>query len=343
MRIVLKRKKLIAAITISALAIGYLWYLADPARLYGDCAHPGRSGSRESSKKAIFPVARRVISTICARNWNCCKAAIWPSASPSIANLSAAPEPEKSSGFSLFTLFGGKPENARPTAAPARNDVGVGAVLGGRASSRFPGSRLIDISFTDPSPQRAQRVANAFGEAFINFNLDKRLESNAYAKTFLDDQIKQLKIRLQDAEKAMIDFAQKEQLIASNDKDSKASSNFDQVSAALSVATAERIRNELQWKQVEAANAINLPQLLTNATISQLRAARGALTAEYQEKSTTYGPNYPAMVEIKNKIAEIDRQLAAEVKTIKASYKAAYEASARPGAGTQEAGRDDAK
>jgi capsular exopolysaccharide synthesis family protein len=199
--------------------------------------------------------------------------------------------------------------------------------MGGRAVKPITGSRLIDISFTDPSPQRAQRVANAFGEAFINFNLDKRLESNAYAKTFLDDQIKQLKIRLQDAEKAMIDFAQKEQLIASNDKDSKASSAYDQASSALNAATAERIKNELQWKQVEAATAINLPQLLMNGTISGLRAARGTLTAEYQEKSTTYGPNYPAMAEIKSKIAEIDRQLAAEVKTIKASYKAAYEAS----------------
>lgn len=325
LRIVLKRKKLIAAITIAALAIGYLWFLLIPpvytatVRIQVDPeARIVERGDINAGDARSQEYMRTQLELLQSANMAERVAAI--------ANLSAAPEPEKPSGFSLSMLFGGKAKKPAPSAAP-RNDVGAGAVMGGRAVRPITGSRLIDISFTDPSPQRAQRVANAFGEAFINFNLDKRLESNAYAKTFLDDQIKQLKIRLQDAEKAMIDFAQKEQLIASSDKDSKSSSAYDQASSALNAATAERIKNELQWKQVEAANAINLPQLLMNGTISGLRAARGTLTAEYQEKSTTYGPNYPAMAEIKSKIAEIDRQLAAEVKTIKASYKAAYEAS----------------
>ena len=48
---------------------------------------------------------------------------------------------------------------------------------------------------------------------------------------------------------------------------------------------------------------------------------------EYQEKSETFKPGYPAMVQINNKIEEIDQQLAAEVETIKESLKAAYESS----------------
>ena len=51
------------------------------------------------------------------------------------------------------------------------------------------------------------------------------------------------------------------------------------------------------------------------------------LVTEYQEKLETFKPSYPAMVQINNKIKEIDRQLAAEVKAIKDSLKAAYEAS----------------
>lgn len=323
LRILRKRKKLIASILISTLAIGYLWFLlitplyTATVRLQVDpeakIVEKGDISGYNSNEVDYLDTQAQLL-----QSRNMAERVV------ALANLSSAPEAESSSGFSLSKLFGGKPATSHLPTAPQRSDVGV--VLGGR-TVKIQGSRLIDISFTDPSPQRAQRIADAFGDAFINFNLDKRLESNAYAKTFLDDQIKQLKIRLQDAEKAMIEFAQKEQLIASNDKDSKGPTIFEQASNALATATAERIKNELQWKQVEAANAINLPQLLTNATISQLRASRGALTADYQEKSGTYGPNYPAMMEIKNKIAEVDRQLAAEVKTIKASYKAAYEAS----------------
>ncbi|MGJ0507136.1 MAG: GumC family protein [Methylocystis sp.] len=325
LRVILKRKKVIAVTTVGALSLGYLWSLlilpvyTATVRLQVDPeAKIVEKGDINAGDPRTYDYMKTQLELLQSRNMAERVAAI--------ANFSGGAEQENSSSLSLSMLLGGK-SKSHPPVAPSRNDLGVGRVLAGRVVKPIIGSRLVDISFTDPSPQLAEGVANAFGEAFINFNLDKRLESNAYAKTFLDEQIKQLKIRLQDAEKTMIDFAQKEKLIASTGRDSAEPTNFGQVSAALGAATAERIKTELQWKQVEAANAINLPQLLTNAAIAQLRSARGALTAEYQEKASTYGPGYPAMTEIKNKIAEIDRQLAAEVKTIKASYKAAYEAS----------------
>ena len=76
----------------------------------------------------------------------------------------------------------------------------------------------------------------------------------------------------------------------------------------------ERIKNEQLWRQVEPADAINMPQLLSNNVIEGLREKRNVLVTEYQEKLETFKPSYPAMVQIKNKIKEIDRQLATEVK-----------------------------
>ena len=90
---------------------------------------------------------------------------------------------------------------------------------------------------------------------------------------------------------------------------------------------AERMKNEELWKQLQSAKAIDLPQLLTNPVIEGLRAKRSGLQTEYQEKLETFKPSYPAMVQLSNQIAEIDRQLAVEVNTLKSSYKAAYDAS----------------
>ena len=72
----------------------------------------------------------------------------------------------------------------------------------------------------------------------------------------------------------------------------------------------ERIKNENLWRQVESSDAINLPQLLTNSVIDGLRGKRNALVTEYEEKLQTFKPSYPDMVQISNKIKEIDRQLA---------------------------------
>lgn len=204
-------------------------------------------------------------------------------------------------------------------------------MIQGRINVRpVPQTVMVDVSYSDPVPARAHKIANALGEAFVASNLDKRFQATAYAKVFLEDQLTQLKLRLQESQKALINFAQKERIVATGDKEKNASiaqTNLAAANATLGALVAERIKNEQLWKQLSKATAINLPQLLTNQVIEQLRAQRNALVTQYQEKLETFKPRYPAMVQINNKLNEIDRQLSAEVETIKDSLKARYEAS----------------
>lgn len=215
------------------------------------------------------------------------------------------------------------------SALKPRSDPGinVGAVLGGRVVRPITGTRLVDISYSDPEPARAQLIANAYADAFVASNLDKRFQANASAKTFLEDKIKQLKLRLEESEKKMLAFAQQQQIVDVNDKTSIAETNLAAANAALGTLIAERAKNEQLWQQVENADAINLPQLLSNSVIAGLRDQRKALVIEYQEKLGTFKPSYPGMVEITNKIKEIDQQIVSETQAIKGSLKAAYESS----------------
>jgi polysaccharide biosynthesis transport protein len=237
-----------------------------------------------------------------------------PRALKSMLRMGAASDKESS----------GKSE--RQAASKAERDrAAAGIVSANRAIRPLPGSRLVDLSYSDPDPARAQRVAMGLAQAFIASNLDKRFEANSYAKTFLEDQLKQLKLLLEDSSNALMAFAEKEQILAVNEKSSIAESNLASANGVLSTLTSERIKNEQLWRQAASAEAINMPQLLTNSVIAGLRDRRNTLVAEYQEKLETFKPGYPAMVQIKNKIVEIDRQLASEVRTIQDSLKAAFE------------------
>jgi len=219
------------------------------------------------------------------------------------------------------------PESKGPPDKVQLARAAAGIVGANRAVHALAGSRLVDISYSDPNPARAQRIATAFAEAFIAANLDKRFEATSGAKSFLEDQIKQAKLRLEASERVLLGFAQKEQIVIVNEKSSMAESNLASANTALGALVSERIKNEQLWKQVEKANAIDLPQLLSNGVIDGLRTRRNGLVAEYKEKLETFKPGYPAMVAIDNKVKEVDRQLAAEVKTIRSALKAAYESS----------------
>jgi polysaccharide biosynthesis transport protein len=227
----------------------------------------------------------------------------------------------------LMKLIGLGGSGQQKSTESNRQAAAAGIVLANRVIRPVMGSRLVNIDYSDPNPQRSQKVATAYAEAFIASNLDKRLQANSYAKVFLEEQIKSLKLHLEKSQKAMLDFAQKEEIVDTNNKTSVAESNLAAASGALDTLVAERIKNETLWKQLDQATGINLPQLLLNPTIELLRTKRKGLETDYQEKLQTYKPSYPAMMQISSQIAEIDRQLASEFQTLKESYKAANESS----------------
>src|SRR5262245_33336019 len=217
----------------------------------------------------------------------------------------------------LAMIRGGAPPEAKAPNKAALQHAAGGIVAGNVAVRPVAGSRLVDLSYSDPDPSRAQRIVTAFANAFIASNLDKRFEANAYAKTFLEDRLKELKLRLEESGTALMNFAEKEQIVAVTEKSSIAETNLANANTALSTLISERIKNEQLWRQVDSANAIDMPQLLENSVISTLRGKRNLLVTDYQKKRETFKADYPAMVQITNEIAEIDRQLATEVRTIK--------------------------
>jgi uncharacterized protein involved in exopolysaccharide biosynthesis len=137
-----------------------------------------------------------------------------------VGNLQLASQPD-------FLAVGGKLSGAlRRVFAPAGDRDGDPMEARRLAADRLQdvvivrpilGSRLIDVSYSDPLPARAQRVANGYAEAFVSANLDKRFDANAYAKTFLEDQVKQVSQRLEEAERAVVAYAEREQMIDTTD------------------------------------------------------------------------------------------------------------------------------
>lgn len=235
--------------------------------------------------------------------------------------------------FSLLGFMSGllssKTSDVKTISRAERERAATAVVLANRAVRPVPGSRLVDVTYWDSDPVRAQRIVTALADAYIASNLDKRFQANAYAKAFLDDQLKHLKLRLEQSEKQLLDFAQKEQIVDVTEKTSIAENNLAGANATLGQLVSERIKNEQLWKQVASADSISLPQVLNSSVIGGLRDQRNRLVTEYQEKLEIFKPSYPAMVQIDNKIKEVDRQLAFEVRTIKDSLHAGYEASRR--------------
>ena len=182
--------------------------------------------------------------------------------------------------------------SSAPGTEGGREEGAAGIVLGNRVIRPVLGSRLVNIDYSDPNPGRAQRIASAYADAFIASNLDKRFEANSYAKVFLEEQIKTLKLRLEQSQKTLLEFAQKEEIVDTNSKASIAEANLESANIALNTLVTERIKDETLWKQLDQTTAINIPQLLSNTTIETLRSKRNSSQSRLSGRNETFQADY---------------------------------------------------
>jgi polysaccharide biosynthesis transport protein len=208
-----------------------------------------------------------------------------------------------------------------------RKAIATSLIQGGLTFAQAPNSSVIRISFDSPDPTWAQTIANAVAQGFTDANLERRYGSTAYSRKFLEEKLAELKIKLEDSEKTLVAYAEKEQIITTKGKDQQPLADSDLVSlnAALQQVRAERIRAVEQWEQTSKTKELILPQVLNDKSIAALREKRAILASEYQEKLATFKPDYPDMRRLKAQLAQFDSEIERAVSVIKGSLKAHYE------------------
>jgi capsular exopolysaccharide synthesis family protein len=266
-------------------------------------------------------------------------------ADPAIASLSR-PSPL---AMAFYSVFGGGPETSKEAQAgdePAADDDAprqvaavddaenerrllaamTSFVMSGLSVSQVPDSRLVRISFESPDPDLSARISIGVAEEFIQANLDRRMDASSFAKRWLETSLADAKARLEASERALIEFAQREQLFEVEGQTPMANQTLADLNAAISAARADRIKAEARLKSVQSGPLDAIPEVLGSDLINRLKESRSVLAGEYQQKLATFKPDFPEMRRLQNRIDEIDRQIAAATQTIKASIEAEYRA-----------------
>jgi capsular exopolysaccharide synthesis family protein len=181
--------------------------------------------------------------------------------------------------------------------------------------------QLIKFSYDSTSPQLSAAVANAIADSFINTAIQRRYESSAYARSFLERQIAKTRSELENSERALVAYAQAQGIINTGSTDaatSQASGSGDtnslqgqslvQLNQALAQATATRVAAEGAYR---GALATGPTSDVTQSTL-QLQQQLASLQADYQQKRTFMKPDHPEMVSLRSQIGELQKQIAKE-------------------------------
>ncbi|RZJ01619.1 MAG: polysaccharide biosynthesis tyrosine autokinase [Brevundimonas sp.] len=219
--------------------------------------------------------------------------------------------------------------------ATKRQELALEAVSDNLNVSPVRGSRLVAISYTSPDPRLSATIANAFAENFIQSNLDRKFDSTAYARDFLEERLAQTKTRLEDAERQLVAYAANQEIItldepsgdregASGGGESLTSRTLSSVNTSLAVAISNRIAAQQKWERAQAISPMSLTEVLQNQAFQGLAQERAKVSADYEQKLSTFQPEYPEVRELKARLDQIDGQMRSIATNIRSSIQNEY-------------------
>jgi uncharacterized protein involved in exopolysaccharide biosynthesis len=222
----------------------------------------------------------------------------------------------------------------RPVVDPQEaKAMGAVAVLQGRLKVvRQRNTFLVDINVSAHEPRRAAEIANAIANAYFEELIRSKSDATKTAANWLNQQLTDLKSRLQASDRAVEDYRGQHNLTLTKGE----TVNGQQVSdlnSKLIQARAEAAEARAKYDQVaQIAQSKSDPGSVTEAlssdTIARLRGQFAQLKINEADLSSRYGAQHPQVTAVRAQLRDTQKLISNEVQRILQSRRHGYEVAA---------------
>lgn len=185
-------------------------------------------------------------------------------------------------------------------------------------------SNVISISYTATEPQFAASVANAFVQAYIDINLELKVEPARQSATWFEAQTQALRESLEQAQQALSSHQQRTGIVATDERLDFETAKLNELSTALTIAQTQTVDSNSK-----RGSAGGLAEVMQSPLVSGLRADIARLEAKLQESSLNLGKNHPQTLRAESELAALRDKLERETRQISSSFGAAYQVGQR--------------
>src|ERR1700730_12902107 len=223
----------------------------------------------------------------------------------------------KSMGLDHLPQFGGlpgKPEKAEPVGSDAslRRPPALGAFLGGLSVKRVPNSRLLDVTFEATDPAVAARVVNAHLNNFIEQNFRSHFEAATQASNWMAGQLNEMKIKVENAEDARLEYERDNQIWTIDEKSDISSQKLGELEKQLTDAQADRINKEAVYQLAQSGNYDAIAAVRESGVIQDILKQQTTLSSQFTDAVTQYGPKFPKVLRIQAQLKDLDQLITRE-------------------------------
>ncbi|MGB7297261.1 MAG: polysaccharide biosynthesis tyrosine autokinase [Candidatus Aminicenantales bacterium] len=182
-------------------------------------------------------------------------------------------------------------------------------------------TRLVEVHFTDQSPQFAADVVNALFDSFIDMSAELKYATSEQASEFLAKQITELRSKIESRQREMQKYGAEKNIIALSSTETTIIEKLGELNRALTAAQIDRLKKEAYYNEVKNATPDNIPKEMSNDLIEKLREDYVRMNQEYSTKAETFKEDYPEMQRLRAELDSAKSLLEEETNNlIKAAY-----------------------
>ena len=184
---------------------------------------------------------------------------------------------------------------------------------------------VLSLSFRSVDPDKAARIANAIADAYIVGALEAKYQSTKRASEWLQQRSAELREQATASDRAVETFKAQNNIVGTS-RGLMSEQQLSDMNTQLVQARAATAEAQARLDRIEAISDKDIAQptvtdALNNAVITRLRAQYLDLAAQYADWSSRYGKTHQAAVNLANRMEELRKAIADEVRRIADSYR----------------------
>ena len=176
-------------------------------------------------------------------------------------------------------------------------------------------SNVMAISYSSPSPEFAQALANAFAQAYVDTTLSLRVQPAKEVNRFFEVQATQARETLEAAQSKLSKFQQEKGLLVTDERLDVENTRLNELTGQL--VGIKGLATESTSRQSQAArNGAAMQEVTSSPLINGLKSQLSGQSSRLRELLQKYGDAHPQVGELKASIKELNERIQAETRTL---------------------------
>jgi chain length determinant protein EpsF len=179
-------------------------------------------------------------------------------------------------------------------------------------------SSVLEISFKGADPEFAAEVVNGFANAYIQTNLQLKVEPSQKAASFLGEQTKALRANLETAQAKISKYQQEKGLtniVGSLDVES---ARLNDLSSQLVMAQSQAYESNSRQRSA-GGNGLASPDVTANSVIQNMKVEIARAESKLSELSQRVGVNHPQYQATREELEKLKSMLRQETQNVSSS------------------------